>query len=281
MTLIIAMPCRDGVVLASDGQATRGEVRAPTRKIKEWGKNCIWAGAGSLALIQRVEQQLATLPPAPLENICDQIAQVITHSVRQLLQLDFRTPFFQNDPRALQSLCPGDFVFVQACPKPKILHISSIGTPEWIVDNAFASGSGDLFAYALLGKYWNNESFRARVTTAEGSGLAYKVIEEAILVGSYGLGEPIDIWVVKCDKKKESQERIGYIHSLSEIGEIASIADTVKVIRDTEIELILGEPQQEAEVEESMSDYDTDTDPKVGESVFDEPSSREDVDKQA
>lgn len=268
MTLIIAMPCQDGVVLASDGQATRGEVRAPTRKIKRWGENCIWAGAGSLALIQRVEQQLATLPPAPLENVCDQIAQVITHSVRQLLQLDFRTPFFQNDPRVLQSLCPGDFVFVQACPEPKILHIPSIGTPEWIVDSAFASGSGDLFAYALLGKYWNNENFRARVTTAEGSILAYKVIEEAILVVSYGLGEPIDIWVVRCDKQEGSQERTSHIYSLSETGEIAGIVDTVKSIRSTEIELILGGHQQEAEAGNSASDYDIDIDFEVAESDF-------------
>lgn len=247
MTLIIAMPCRDGIVLASDGQETRGEVRLPTRKIRQWGTNCIWAGAGSVALIQRVEEQLITLPPAPLMDMRDHIAQIITNSVRQLLQLDFRTPFFQSDPRALQSLCPGDFIFVQAQPEPKILHISSVGTPEWIVDQAFASGSGELFAYALLGKYWNNDGFKAQVTTEEASVLAYKVIEEAIDVGSYGLGPPIDIWVV----------RDGNVFCLHDTGRLAAIIDTVKSIRDTEIELLLKSPRPEEPEDE---DYDIEFD---------------------
>ena len=234
MTLIIAMPCHDGVVLASDGQATRGEVRSPTRKIKKWGENCIWAGAGSLALIQRVEEQLPSVHLKRLGDIRDQIAQVITNSVKQLLQLDFRTPFFQGDPRALQSLCPGDFVFVQAGSEHKILHVSSIGTPEWIENNAFATGSGDLFAYALLGKYWSSASFRKRVSTSEGSILAYKVIEEAIEVGAYGLGPPIDLWIVKGNE----------IRCLTDTGELAAVADTVRSIRDTEIELLLESAQQ-------------------------------------
>lgn len=252
MTLIIAMPCQDGVVLASDGQETRGQVRTSTRKIKRWGTNCIWAGAGSLSLIQRVEEQIATLPPAPLVDIRDLVARVITNSVRQLLELDFRTPFFRENPEILQSLCPGDFVFVQAQPEPKILHIPSVGTPEWIMDSAIASGSGSLFAYALLGKYWNNDNFRTRVTTAEGSVLAYKVIEEAIEVGSYGLGPPIDIWVVKD----------GNIRCLSDTGGLAAIADTVKSIRDTEIELLLmessrlGSSEEELEIDLDLDDID-------------------------
>jgi proteasome beta subunit len=145
--------------------------------------------------------------------------------VNILLQLDFRTPFFQGNHEALLALHPGDFVFVEHRDKPRILHITSYGTPEWI-DRPFALGSGAMFAYALLQKY------RAvPLTLEQATLLAFKVIEEAIEVGAYGLGPPIEIWHVL----QNSLERL-------DEAKLAAVKDTTSQIRDREIQLLLGEP---------------------------------------
>ena len=224
MTLILAIPAQDGIVMASDGQITSGMVRSPGKKIQKLNDRCIWAASGEIALIQRIEERMETLQPTEsLSNLRDQIAQIVKQCVTELLNLDFRTPFFQNTPETLLRLHPGDFIFVECAPSPCILHITINSTPEWIKDRPFASGNGDLFAYALLQKYQGNDLDIDRAST-----LAYKVIEEAIAVGAYGLGPPIEIWHLKQDK----------VHCLDE-AEITQIEDAVKTLRQYEVELLV------------------------------------------
>ena len=129
-----------------------------------------------------------------------------------MLRVDFRTQFFQNDPNALLQLHPGDFIFVefQKTPQPisRMLHIMPNGTAEWVDKRAFATGSGDLFAYALLNKY-----HIAELNLYMASVLAAKVIQEGIEVGSYGLGPPITVCQVG-DKgvKRLSEEEIAQLN---------------------------------------------------------------------
>ena len=61
-------------------------------------------------------------------------------------------------------------------PRSRILHVVANGTAEWVDGRFTASGNGAPFAHALL---WPS---------------TYKVIDEAIEVGAYGLGHPIDLW---------------------------------------------------------------------------------------
>jgi proteasome beta subunit len=169
----------------------------------------------------------------PLEQLRDQLANGIKQAVTNLLQLDFRTQFFQGNHQALLDLHPGDFVFVESRSTPKILHITSFGTPEW-VDRPFASGNGAKFAYALLQKYQ-----LLKVNIEQASLLAYKVIEEAIAVGAYGLGPPINIWHVTRD---------GIVPV--EGPRLAALDDAAKSLRQSELELLQnaqGEPITEIE----------------------------------
>src|ERR1043166_6767109 len=191
MTLILAIPTSDGIVLASDGQVTHGDVRAVGEKLFPLSRHCAWGGAGEVALIQRVKESIAaTSVDQPLSLLRDQLANAIKQCVTSLLQLDFRTQFFQGNPQALLSLHPGDFVFAECRPGPTILHVTSYGTPEWI-ERPFAIGNGATFAYALLQKY-----HRTSLGIEQASLVALKVIEEAIQVGAYGLGPPIFIWQI-------------------------------------------------------------------------------------
>jgi proteasome beta subunit len=221
VTLILAIPATDGVVIASDGQVTAGEVRWTSEKIRPLGQRTVWGASGELALIQRVDEAISGLPrETSLQELRDSLARAINQSVNSLLQLDFRTGFFQTNPDQLLNLHPGDFVFIEFASTARILHISVNGTPEWI-DKPFASGVGAPFAYALLQRY---QGVPMDVSLA--SLLAVKVLEEAIEVGSYGLGPPLYVWQVIGNGTKKLGEE-----------EIAALQDASKTLRAAEVEL--------------------------------------------
>ena len=226
MTLILALPTYDGIVMASDSQVTAGMVRATDQKILRLNESCLWAASGELALIQRVEERLNMLPrSSSLQQLKDQICEIVNQCVTELLQLDFRTRFLPQDPNVLLQLHPGDFVFAEFRDKsPFILHILNNGTPEWIKNRPFASGSGHMFAYALLQKYQGLELDMDR-----GAILTYKVLEEAIAVGAYGLGAPIDIWKISESGVKQLSD-----------SEKAALEDASRALRQAEIELLQG-----------------------------------------
>jgi len=230
MTLILGIPAKDGIVLASDGQVTFGAVRAPATKIYQLNSYSLWSASGELALIQRVAEHLNTLPDReqPLINLRDFLAQAIKTSVEQLLNLDFRTKFASGNPDSLLRLHPGDFIFAEYREQPRLLHITINGTPEWICGRPIASGSGDLFAYALLRKY---QGLQLDVQMA--SLLAFKVIEETIQVGAYGLGPPIDIWRITQNGIHHCQE-----------DEIAALEDLARAVREEEINIFISRFQQ-------------------------------------
>jgi proteasome beta subunit len=225
MTLILVIPASDGIVMGSDGQITFGAVRSTGQKIYHLNDRCLWAASGELSLIQRVEERLKSLPSnAPLLQLSDRISEIVCQCVTELLQLDFRTKFLPQDPNQLLGLHPGDFVFAEMSPQPAILHVLVHGTPEWITNRPFATGSGDMFAYALLQKYQG-----VTMNREQASLLAYKVLDEAIAVGAYGLGHPIDIWHITMDgiRQLSGEER-------------AALEDSASEVRDMEIRLITG-----------------------------------------
>jgi 20S proteasome alpha/beta subunit len=226
MTLILVLPTRDGIVMASDGQVTVGMVRTTGQKILRLNDRCLWAASGELALIQRVEERLKTLPPnASLQQLRDQICGIVKQCVTELLLLDFRTDFLLRQPSVLLELHPGDFVFAECLPSPAVLHVLVNGTPEWVTNRPFASGSGDMFAYALLQKYQGLD-----LDMEKGALLAYKVLEEAIAVGAYGLGPPIDIWKISNSGIKQLDD-----------SEKAALEDASRTLREGEIQLLMGE----------------------------------------
>ncbi len=183
MTIILAIPTKNGIILASDGQITSGEIRAPGKKIKQLNKNCLWAAAGRESLIQRVEEKIVNLPNKenPLGNIRDNLAQTVKNCSIELFGID------QQPPQE-------EFIFVEYHKVPRILHITASGTPEWIKTGPFGIGIGRTFVHALLQKY--QELIPTKIDIGKGTLLAFKVIEEAIEIGAYGLGFPIDVWQI-------------------------------------------------------------------------------------
>jgi 20S proteasome alpha/beta subunit len=227
MTLILAIPATDGLVMASDSQITTGEVRTPGQKIHRLNDRCLWAGAGELALVQRVEEHLEALPrDASLSSLRDQLAAIIKQCVTELTQLDFRLQFLPPDPDRLLQLHYADFIFAEVARRgPELLHISSLGSPEWFQERPLVLGNGDLFAYALLQKYQGRS-----LSLTKAAILAYKVIEEAIEVGAYGLGPPIDLW-------ETTQTGMRQLAA----DELAALAAAAHELRGQEIRLLIAD----------------------------------------
>ena len=225
MTLILALAAADGLVMASDGQITTGEVRTPGHKIHQLNDRCLWAGAGELALVQRAGEHFRTLPQdAHLANLRDDLGAIVKQCVTELTQLDFRLQFLPPDPERLAQLHYADFIFAElAGGGAQLLHISSLGSPEWFLEQPLVVGNGDLFAYALLQKYQGR-----RLTLEQAAILAYKVIEETIEVGAYGLGPPIDVWQVTEKGLKNLAA-----------DELAALAAAAHELREKEIQLLI------------------------------------------
>ncbi len=228
MTLIVAVPAQDGLVVGADGQLTAGAVRTTGDKIFQLNDRAIWAASGELALIQRVAERIEGFPQRnqPLVAMRDLLATFVKDAVQVLLNLDFRTQFFAQNPQALLQLHPGDFLFAERRDgKARVLHILANGTSEWVEGHHTASGGGDQFAHALLAKY-NGVTLpcdRAKL-------LVFKVIEEAIQVGAYGLGPPIDIWHIDKDGVKQADD-----------AELAALEDSANGLRQREVEMLMGE----------------------------------------
>ena len=226
MTIILGFPAADGVVLASDSQVTKGDVRFKDTKIFQLYKNIIWGAAGNVALIQAVKLKMRDYADpeslGSLDDLCRDLAKHIKKSTEELLDLDFRTTYLPQDRPALALNYYAEFLFGEHSKEGSgLLKITSYGSPEWIKQRPEALGNGSTFAYALLQKYQG-----LKLDVERACVLAYKTIEEAIAVGAYGLGPPIDIWVVDdCGTRRLDKDT-----------DIPALEDTVKGIREKELE---------------------------------------------
>jgi proteasome beta subunit len=226
MTLILGLAAVDGIVLASDGQVTTGDVRSPGKKIFPLSDKILWASAGELSLIQRLQERLPILPlDSPLTNLRDQIGELIKNCILELLHMDFRSNFLDLEQDRLIQLHPADFIFAEFTKMPELLHMSIVGSPEWMGERPFVAGNGDLFAYALLRKY-QKQHLKLEQTTL----LAYKVLEETIEVGAYGIGGTIDLWQISAAGMKNLNA-----------AELKTLAGKAQRLRKLEIALLLDE----------------------------------------
>jgi len=213
MSLIIALPTTDGTVLATDSLQVIGQVREQRSKIHKLNSRVAWCGIGEYAVIQRVTSALSAFQESnqTLKELAPIIGNLIKSTIKELLNVDFRTEIYINNLNAISQLHRGDFVFVESTPIPQILHINVFGTPVWVQDNPFFIGSGDQFVGYMFQKYKE-----LNLNLSAGSIIGYRLMEEAIDSQMFGLGGPIDIWRVtnggpvqlRSDETKNLQETV-------------------------------------------------------------------------
>ena len=219
MTIVLAIPTKDGLITASDGQITSGILRVTGKKIGKLNEKCLWGASGDVGLSQRIEESISGLSDKEksLGVLRDDLSKIVRKCALDFLQLVGNRPI------------SGDFLFAEYLESRRVLHISLDGTPEWIEERPFALGEehGVMIASALFRKY--QDLFPDKIDLEKGALLAFKVIEEVIDVVSYGVGPPIDIWKVsKAGIENLDQSRI------------AALEDVSKLLRDKEIQAFLG-----------------------------------------
>ena len=217
MTLVVALNCKDGIVMASDGQATvssaGGPVRTPIQKIFKINNHVLYGASGSVGTIQRSLAVIKSLS-SKLEREWD---YEVMEEVRKTLfgvyknEVDRHRAFYKDTPQEDINNAPiSDVLLCSLTKKQKMLwHIAPDCSDELLQDIGYAcTGVGDVFAYTLLKNFNVKDN-----NVSEGKLIACRIIKEAIEIGAYGLGEPIDIWIIQHKKgrmviKQLAQEEI-------------------------------------------------------------------------
>ena len=151
MTLIIALACRDGVVLGSDGQATTfstgGPIRRNISKIKYLGDNKLWGASGSVGMIQKIESAFTALPReilnAPLSE--NQLRQAILTNAHAIRAQELNRHRSLHGPGRDAEAGVADILIVENLNSPRIWHINPDCADEFLEEFGYgASGSGDI-----------------------------------------------------------------------------------------------------------------------------------------
>jgi 20S proteasome alpha/beta subunit len=242
MTLIIAIKCKDGLIFASDGQATSpssgGPIRQRYKKIYKI-EDLLFGAAGTLGTIQRCAEEIKMfgrqISEGGLNTMIEErtsdgkVARVsVRDKIRQLIlsinmqELERHKAFHGSGEGApLTNIL---IVFYDHGEKKfRIWHILPDGGEEFLEELGYGCiGIGDTFAHAFIKDYYSPD-----LSIEKGKALAYRIIKDAIEIGAFGLGEPIDIWTIKIVNEKPEIRNL--VNS-----EILALHDTYVVWKDLE-----------------------------------------------
>jgi proteasome beta subunit len=193
VTLVLAVRCRDGVVLASDGQATTDAAGQPTKqptlKLFDVDGRIAWGAAGSVGLQQTLLDELrgADLRRHQGASLRRALADLVIPIQQEALR-DY-VPQPGSEPPDLACI----FAW-RGRDGPWILSIPRTGSDHQFHPRYSAIGSGDIFADFAMASV-------AHLGTADlglehAKMVAYKAIADAIEVAAVYVGPPIQMYVV-------------------------------------------------------------------------------------
>lgn len=193
VTVVIALRCADGVVMASDSQITdpgRG-LSYPAQKLHRMGEHAAWGGSGSRAVLYDLEQIFHAEPDAILE--ADDIGRALQQRAVPVLKYHYDN-FIEDVPAAEKSgATPATYVLAAgyAGDRPFIVDIDPHGLIGHYEETGFqAVGSGAPMAqqaYALLA------NFRMTERSVDHGLLAALRVLDALAVSSPSVGGPMDL----------------------------------------------------------------------------------------
>jgi len=192
VTVVLALRCADGIVLASDSQITdpaRG-VSYPAQKLHPLGGNAAWGGSGSRAVLYDIEQLLNAEPDAVVE--AQDVGRALQARVLPIFKHHYAN-FIDDVPETKPGATPATYVLAAgyAGNEPFIVDIDPHGLIGHHEETGFqAVGSGAPMAqqaYALLASFQTSQR-----GVDYGVAAALRVLE-ALDVSSPTVGGPMDI----------------------------------------------------------------------------------------
>jgi ATP-dependent protease HslVU (ClpYQ) peptidase subunit len=192
MTLVLALRFHEGVVIASDGQATTDAsgqpTRQPVRKLFATGQTIAWGAAGSVGLRQQLAGALSEQAEALHETPDPRDALVATVTAVQRAAL---TDFIPLPGRRPPELCALFCWVDRRTGSPAILTVPATGAGHQRHERWAAIGSGDVFAgYAMRAAA---DLAPQTLPAAAARVLAYGMVADAIATAAALLGPPIQL----------------------------------------------------------------------------------------
>ena len=205
MTVVLALRCVDGLVMASDSQITdpvRG-VSYPAQKLHALGKNAAWGGSGSRAVLYDLEQIFGAEPDAIVES--PDIGHALQQRVLPVLEHHY-TNFIADVPGGKPGATPSTYLLAAgyAGEDPFIIDIDPHGLIGHHEETGFqAVGSGSPMAqqaFALLAH------FRMAERDVEYGVVAALRVLDALDISSPSVGGPMDICRIRPDGAQHLDE---------------------------------------------------------------------------
>jgi 20S proteasome alpha/beta subunit len=193
MTLVLAIRCREGVVLASDGQATSDAAGQPTRqpvqKLFDLGGRIAWGAAGSVGLQQALTEALGADRRVlgerdPRAALVDAVIPIQQRALRDFV------PHPGAQPPDLACV----FCWLGPDGAPRIFSVPRTGSDHQLHDGHAAVGTGDIFAdFAMVSVAHLGTP---DLSLEQAKMVALKAIADAIDVAAVYLGPPIQMTAV-------------------------------------------------------------------------------------
>ncbi|WP_106849611.1 proteasome protein [Blastococcus sp. Marseille-P5729] len=205
MTVVLALKCSDGIVLASDTQITesgRG-MSYPAPKLHPFAEAGAWGGSGSRAVLMEVEDEFEQSAPAMLVE--KNISRAIQERVLPLMRHHYDC-FIEDVPGEKPGGSPATYVMVAGYSdgEPFIVEINPhglIGRYEEIGFHAIGSGAPMAQQAESLLAHFNMD---AR-DVDHGVLVAVRVIE-ALKLTSPSVGGPTNVYRITEDGAEELSE---------------------------------------------------------------------------
>ncbi len=204
MTLIVAIACEDGIVIASDSATT--DIDSMTKqqynKIRKIGEQPIlYGGSGDVGLLQKIDESLkGFMPKARLKNIRQEIRKLILPELKEAKE--YHVPYPQqpfHQPPSVVLLFAGVLEG-----KPWILEVEKDGRDtlyDGTLGNFAAIGSGKPLAQAIF--YPHHDTVR---NLQLGMIFAHRIIEDSIKMSAAFLAPPIRIYTITLDGQAKEIE---------------------------------------------------------------------------
>ncbi|GJF11763.1 hypothetical protein NGTWS1803_20570 [Mycolicibacterium cyprinidarum] len=205
MTVVLALRCVDGLVLASDSQITepgRG-LTYPAQKLHSLGKHGAWGGSGSRAALYDIRQMFDAEPEAILE--APDVGRAVQSRVLPILKHHYST-FIEDVPGETAGGTPATYVLVAGYTgdRPFIVEVDPHGLIGRHEETGFhAIGSGAPMAQqagALLAHFQMSER-----DVAYGVVAALRVLD-ALDRTSPSVGPPMDICRITPEEARHLNE---------------------------------------------------------------------------
>lgn len=208
MTMALALRCKDGIVLATDGKVTRASTsyRAVARIWQRTNKthhvppHVLVAGAGELALIHAAvdaAMELAEDERAKgVEGVVPAIRQAVVaaraEGISRYAAIYGKEAALEHAPRAY-------FLVVAATPEPRLVYVSEDADVEDQTHLGYAAtGSGDLILHVRL-QPWDT----MRLTVEQGAILAFGLVKDTIDSGTFRVSDPVQLWSIRAGEAPE------------------------------------------------------------------------------